>query len=546
MTEQAPLQADDLYQLEFVSDPQISPDGQRVAYVLTRIDREKNEYLSNVYVDCDGRTQQFTSGGKDASPRWSPDGGQMAFLSRRGDKAQIYLIPSDGGESVPLTELELGAGEPVWSPDSRRIAFSAAVALVPAPKDDKKDDKPAPTRVMDRASFKFDGRGYIGDRRNHLFVMDVASKEVKQIGEGDVVEGKPCWSPDGEQLAFASNRSPNWDVSLESFIYVMSTAGGEPRPVTREGAFEAPCFSPDGSRVAMVGYRDPDDVFAPPRLFSVALDGSDLRDEQGDWDGELGNAVISDMSAAEHGVALFWRADGIYFLGTERGSANVYRAVGGTVTAVSEGKHTITDFSLSEDGTMAFGCGDATHPTEIFLRRDGKTEQLTHLNAFLAERRIATPEHVTFTGVDGQPSEGWLLRPPGEGSHPLIVYIHGGPAAAHGEAFFFEYQLLAGAGFGVFFPNIHGSASYGRDYQTSINGRFGTVDYEDVLAGTEAARSRDWVDEDRIGIAGGSYGGYMSSWTLGHSDIFKAGLVERCLSNIVSFYGTSDTGWAWN
>jgi dipeptidyl aminopeptidase/acylaminoacyl peptidase len=307
----------------------------------------------------------------------------------------------------------------------------------------------------------------------------------------------------------------------------------------------APVFSPDGARIAVAGLLDPDEAFAPDRLFSIARSGK-LRDEQGAWDANLGDSIASDVVRSEN-TSLIWREDGLYFLGTERGRCNVYRTQHGIVERVTCGPQAVNGFSVARDGSVAYARADATHPAEVFLLRDGETMQLTHENdEFLQSVWVAQPEHLCFTGARDEESEGWLLQPRGEGPFPLVAYIHGGPATAHGEAFFFEYQLLAARGFGVFYPNIHGSSSYGRDYQCSILRDWGTLDYQDVLAGVDAAVARPWVDSKRLGIAGGSYGGYMTNWVMTHTDRFKAAVTERCLSNMVSFFGTTDHGWLWN
>jgi dipeptidyl aminopeptidase/acylaminoacyl peptidase len=192
---------------------------------------------------------------------------------------------------------------------------------------------------------------------------------------------------------------------------------------------------------------------------------------------------------------------------------------------------------------------ESTHPAEVCLWAGTGAKQLTHENdAFLDEVLIERPERIPYTGANGEESEGWLLVPRGHesGTHPLLTYIHGGPMAAHGESFFFEYQLLAGQGFGIWFPNIHGSGTYGRAYQLSIRGDWGNLDYQDILAGTEVAAARPWVDRQRLGVIGGSYGGYMTAWVMGHTDRFKAAVVERGLLNVVNFFGTMDAGWVWN
>lgn len=553
MAERRPLEPNDLYRLRLLSDPQIAPDGSRVAFVLKCMDGEKNEYVSNIYVvDRAGTTFQFTSGDKDSAPRWSPDGRWLAFLSGRKEKAQVHLLSTAGGESVALTDRKLGAGVPFWAPDSSAIAFAGAVSTDPEEeKEDKEQDdkkKTAKTKIVERATYKLDGAGYIGNRRRHIFAIDLATRQVDQLTQGDHHNDSPAWSPDSRHLAFSTNRSPRWDVSTEGDIYVLPRTGGEARQVTTGSTFVQPVFSPDGSRIAFLGNADPDDIFAPPRLYSTTRDGADLRDELGSWDGGLHNDVSSDVALSDEGLGLRWLERGLHFIGVERGVANIYCAQEG-VQAVTRGRHTITDYSISNDGTIALARADATHLSDVYLFTGGEFTQLTHENdAFLAEVEIREPERFTYTGANGEESDGWLLAPRGveSGKHPLLVYIHGGPQTAHGEAFFFEYQFLAGQGFGVFFPNIHGSSTYGREYQISIWRDWGNLDYQDVLAGTRAAIDRPWVDDRRLGIVGGSYGGYMTNWVLSHSDLFKAGVTERCLSNMVSFMGTSDAGWLWN
>jgi dipeptidyl aminopeptidase/acylaminoacyl peptidase len=255
------------------------------------------------------------------------------------------------------------------------------------------------------------------------------------------------------------------------------------------------------------------------------------------------------VALPDDGLGLCWREDGIYFLGTERGESNVYRARNGKVKKVTLGRHSVVDWSMADDGSIACAISDATHLAEVYLVTGGKLKQLTNENRdFLEDVHITSPERFCYGGANGEKGDAWLLPPRGHesGKHPLITYIHGGPATANGETFFFEYQFLAGQGFGVLYPNLHGSATYGRDYELSIRGDWGNIDYQDVLSVAREAATRAWVDSDRLGIIGGSYGGYMTAWVMGHTDLFKAGVTERGLVNVVSFFGSMDFGFMWD
>jgi dipeptidyl aminopeptidase/acylaminoacyl peptidase len=556
MTKRA-IQIDDLFRLKLVGDAQVSPDGKKIAYVVKEIDRDEDEYRSNIWFWECGQSRQYTSGNKDSAPRWSPDGRWLAFLSGRDKekKSQIYLLPTSGGEPRPLTEQKLGAGVPVWSPDSRRIAFAGPVPIEEEDDDEENKEGPPTARVIERAVYKNDGQGFTSDRRSHVIVVDLPegaeSATVTQITHGDFHHQAPAWSPEGTHIAFAADRDPEWDLRAMADIWIVPAEGGEPRRITDlPGQWHNPVFSPDGSHIACSGYAKLEDGESTyyPQLWTFSRAGGDGVNLLEGTDLAVGNSVSSDWSAAGED-AIAWEPDGIYFAVSERGTCNVYRSANGVPAPVTEGRRHVMDFSVS-GGTLAFTAADAVQPADVWRLEAGEAAQsgeavTAHNAELLEEICVAAPQHLTFTGTEDAAIDGWLLKPAGwtEGRRfPLIVYIHGGPVFAYGETFFHEFQTLAGAGFGVFYCNPHGSSSYGQRFQVSIMGDWGNLDYGDVMAGADRVCEEPWVDAHRLGVAGGSYGGFMVNWITSHTDRFAAACTQRSICNMVSQGGTSD--WA--
>ncbi|HLJ67296.1 MAG TPA: S9 family peptidase [Chloroflexota bacterium] len=577
------VQPDDLFRLRLVGDAQVSPDGRRIAYVVKWLDRAADEYRSCIYLweagsaEADGTpgvsaaSRQFTAGESDSTPRWSPDGRRLAFLSRRGEKQQVYLMTAGGGEAVPLTDLPLGAGTPVWSPDGRWIAFAAAVSTREEPAD---TSQAAPAHVIERAVYKTDGRGLIDDRRTHIFVIAVPPERGQrapspqpatavQITSGDFNDHAPTWSPDSMHLAFHSNRDPEWDLQARSDIWIVprdaDPAHTCPRRVTDgHGLWISPVFSPDGSRIAFIGFARQEGALSTyfTQLWTVSRSGGEQRNLLNGIDIAVGDSLSGDWSTAGD-EALVWREEGIYFLASERGSSTVYRWQEGLQAITPPprlpdhaGRH-VMDFSVG-GGMVAYTVADTTHPAEVAIRpadAASPEERVTpvsgHNDAYLSEKRLVRPERISFRGADGASIDGWVMKPVDcvEGQrYPVIVYIHGGPVAAYGETFFHEFQVLAGAGFGVFYCNPHGGSSYGQAFQVSINGGWGTLDYQDMMAAVDRVTALSWVDDRRLGVAGGSYGGFLTNWLISHTDRFAAACTERSICNHVSQGGTSD--WA--
>jgi dipeptidyl aminopeptidase/acylaminoacyl peptidase len=570
---------EDVYELTGVLDPRVSPDGGRVAYVVWRIDREANEYRSAVWiaaVDPDrAEPRRLTSGLKrDGSPRWSPDGTRLAFVSNReyeregsessvgevggspqatakkkNTAGQLYVLSLSGGEPVRLTDCRADVGEPAWSPDGSRIAFTSRV---PDPAYDEEDDRKRPPRRFTRLQFKLDSVGWTGDRRQHVFVVAAdGSAAPTQLTDGDFEDDGPAWSPDGERIAFASAREEDWDVSTVRDLYVVPAGGGEPERLTEGGGYsEHPSWSPDGGRIA---YQHTPGVFDEPRHTQVAV--LEVASASAPSSGDV--RVLTDSLDRNCGPypsirEPVWDGDDVVFGVEDGGNTHVYRVPAdgsGKPELVVGGELQVTGYDVAS-GRLVHTLTTPTQLSELFVGE----RRVTSVGRELVDRReVIAPERFTATSEDGTEVDAWIMRPAGfeEGKrYPTLLNIHGGPFTQYGNRFFDEFQVYAGAGYVVVFANPRGSSGYSEAWGRAIRGPvaegpgWGTRDYEDLMAVVdEAVRRFDFVDPERLGVMGGSYGGYMTSWMLGHTDRFKAACSERSCNNFLLEGGSADIGW---
>jgi dipeptidyl aminopeptidase/acylaminoacyl peptidase len=545
------MQPEDVYQLTGVGDPRLRPGGEDVAYVVWSIDEEANEYRQSIWLatlDGSEPPRRFTTGRNDAQPRWSPDGTRLAFVAKRGDeksKRQLYVMRADGGEPECLTELKDDVGEPVWSPDGKRIAFSARV---PDDAYDEEDERKRPPRRFKRLLFKLDSVGWTGDRRRHIFVVAAdGSAPATQITDGDYEDSRPAWTPDGEKIAFSSSRSENWDTELLGDIYVVPAEGGEPKRLTPgDGNHYAGSYSPDGTLLAVKW--DPGG-FDFPRNPQIAVVDAETGEDRRILTASLDRTCDPYPEIREP----IWDGDAIVFAIEDRGNVHVYRvaASGGDPELLAGGDIVLSGYDYL-DGRLVRTGSTAPNLSELYAGE----KQLTHVGRdFGSGRELVTPERFTAISKDGTEVEAWIARPAGceEGTkYPALLNIHGGPFTQYGNGFFDETQVYAGGGYAVVYSNPRGSSGYSEEWGRAIMGPgelgpgWGSVDYEDLLAVVETAVDRfDFVDGERLGVLGGSYGGYMTSWIVGHTNRFKAALSERAVNNLVSMYGSSDVGWVF-
>jgi dipeptidyl aminopeptidase/acylaminoacyl peptidase len=545
----------DITRITFVSDPQLSPDGRRVAFVATTLSEEKDEYLSNVWVvdTSGGEPRRFTAGPKrDLSPRWSPDGSRLAFVSEREPKKkpQLYVMPADGGEPSRLTDLKQGAGNPVWSPDGTRLAFVSRVGGWEEPEDEEEKKQSKPARVISAMKYKINGEGFIYDRRPHIFVVSADGGEPQQITDGDFADGSPTWSPDGGLIAFTSARHDDRDYDNASDVFVVPSQGGEPRRVTdTAGPVAQPRFSPDGRTIAYLGHRHLNEAARNTRVFTVPVGGPG---------GEAPTCLTSGLDRTCQPffgeVGPFWSADGatLTFAIEDQGDIPVYRVrADGSAPPqrIIDGERQVTGLSASRDGKLiAFTATSPVSPAELFVcNADGTGErQLTDRNrGWKAEVALGRPERFRYERA-GYTLDCWVIKPFGfepEKRYPALLNVHGGPATQYGHNFFDEFQVYAGAGYVVIYTNPRGSQGYGEDFTRAVIEDWGGGDYHDVMAGVDCAlRNCDFIDPERLGVMGGSYGGFMTSWIVGHTDRFKAACSERALNTHYSMFGSSDIG----
>ena len=585
-----PITAEDLFALRLVSDPQPSPDGQHVAYVLTRLDEEADDYKSAIWLvpTAGGDPVQLTSGtARDTTPRWSPDGTRIAFVSNRAGewakgvrkaeanesaekpkgkkrqekkdekpKGQVWTIRVGGGEAQQLTRQEHGASAPVWSPDGGTIAFLSATepegepdVAVPVPK------PVADERIVTRVRYRYDGRGWI-ERYEHVWTIPADGGEATQVTFGDADDSDHTWSPDGRTIVFVGNRTAERDGDPRSLVYSVPAAGGQVRCLTEGNySFESPSFSPDGTRLALLGTDDPVARRAKnDRLWTVPAGGGEPNSHTADWDRSFSDLGMSDVYVANE-TRPVWSPDGtaVYALAADRGTVHVHRVdlASGEVTRITDGSRRVIAFDIAgPERALIFAAGDSSHPFELVVADEqGQDERpLTeHNRAFLEEVCLSPAEEIAFRSqADDLDLQGWVIKPHGfrEGvRYPLIVQIHGGPHQQYGQAMFHEMQLMAARGYVVAYSNPRGSAGYGEEFCYCTRGRWGESDAPDIHGLVDHVLSLGFVDEGRVGVTGGSYGGYLTNWLVGHSDRFKAAATQRSVVNFYSMIGTSDIGF---
>ena len=539
---------DDYFKFQDVSDVQISPRGQKIAFVKTEyvpvegkgteLKRAHDIYLLTL---SDNQIHRLTTHEKGASnPLWSPDGRYLAFIASRTKDNQIWVLDMElGGEAYALTDWEPGIKEFGWSPDSKRIAF---VSIDPKPdKDKEQKPKKDDPYVITRTKFLYDGEGYFGDPRefSHIWVLSLDDpKNPKKITDGNFDDEDIQWSPDGTQIAFVSNRTGDDDNNDNEVIWVVASPGGEVKQLTKNpGVDNSPRWSPDGKFIAYIGNTDPNHLYTYDDLWVIPSQGGEPRCLTSDFDREV--------------TAFSWSPDSqfIYSRVPDKAREHLYRisVQKATRTSVIGGERRVNEFKLSKDNEFfAFISEDNDHPVDLFTASlDGKViQQRTHLNQKLMDDLlIGQTEKVEFKNPDGQTVEGFVIKPPDfdpQKKYPLILKIHGGPQGTDGNYFYAEGQWYAANGYIVLLVNYRGSSDYGEAWQGAIAKNWYVKEYDDLMAAVDFMCQKEYVDPKKLCVTGVSYGGIMTNWIVGHTNRFAAAVSERSTVDNFSCYGVDD------
>lgn len=562
MTELRGIVAEDLFELSSVADPRISPDGTKVAFVKTSISKEKNEYVSNIFIlELSSRkVSQWTFGeSRNTSPRWSPDGSELAFVSTRSGKNQIYVMNVNGGEAKECTKVTNGASNPVWSPDGTKIYFSAAVKKdEPLIKAEEKEDKKElePLEVV-KMKYKSDSSGFFKGHYQQVAVVNLETLETELITNDEVHHSLHAVTPEGNSLLIGADYAEDIDFSFKHDLYLLNLDTKEKQLLTNEkGGFYNASFSPSGRYISIVGSEREFENATLSKIYLYDLQEKTFQCLSSEWNIPVGDFVAADFQQGSVTPSPLWNKEenGFYFTASNLGSVNVFFSdLAGNLKQVTNESAHVYGLTISSEGKAVATISYTTDPSELYevSLTEGTVNKVTDINGeFLTNIELSKPEPIEFKGANGWTVHGWIMKPVGyqEGEkYPLILEIHGGPHTLYANTYFHEFQTLAANGNVVLFVNPRGSHGYGQEFVDAVRGDYGGNDYNDLMAAVEyAVDNFEYVDSERLGVTGGSYGGFMTNWIVGHTDRFKAAVTQRSISNWISFYGVSDIGYYFN
>jgi len=545
---------EDVFNLELVNDPQVSPDGKRVIYVRTSMDIMKDQPRANLWIiNADGTEHRpvLSSRQSFSSPRWSPDGKRLAYISGAEGSPQMYVRWMDTGQTALITNLPKGPGSLTWSPDGQWIAFTMFVPkekepLAKAPAKPEGAEWAPPVKVIDSMIYRADGEGFLESGFTHVFVVPAEGGTPRQLTQGDFDQGgRLAWTPDSRQIVFAANRNADWEYDpAESEVFSIAVATGDLKQLTsRNGPDFGATVSPDGRHIAYVGFDDREQGYQVSHLYLMNADGSEARQWLTELDRDVDNVR---WDGAGRGVYFQYDDHGVRKIGYA-GLDGRMRVVADNVGGNDLGRpYTSGGYTVAANDTLAFTINTPKRPAELAVSSGrGTARQLTHLNEDLFGRKtLGDVRKITWkSSHDGREIEGWVVSPPdfdGAKKYPLILEIHGGPFAAYGPNYSTEVQLFAAAGYIVLYANPRGSTSYGEEFGNLIHHAYPGNDYDDLMSGVDAVIAEGNVDADNLFVTGGSGGGVLTAWIVGTTQRFRAAVVAKPVINWTSFVLTAD------
>jgi dipeptidyl aminopeptidase/acylaminoacyl peptidase len=594
----------DLFGFVWVGDPQISPDGSRVAFVRVTVNEKKDGYSTSIWAvsPASGETHQLTTGPRDSSPRWSPDGRYLAFVrvtekDGRPDLPQLFMLSLAGGDSFQFTKVTRGAGQPQWSPDGKMIAFvnsanpedlakekenqegtpnpapatapqsaaSPAPTAQPSPANAKKpeDKRESDVRVITRAVYRANGAGYLDLKHpQHIWVVTAprnAEEKVtpRQLTTGRFDDDNVTWAKDGSRIYYVADTldEPYYE-SPQTNIFSVQVSGGQRVKLTsfemNTGGF---ALSPNGQQIAFIAQTSkPINSYTQPDLWVLDLaPDAKPRNLTGAFDYDVGSGVGGDNAPprAGGGNVPIWSANGLSLIEVyaKEGQANLgsFSVSGGLRTEITQGDQAVQTFRSNHGGLeMVYTVSTPTRIGDLFWmdKPGGRAKQLTHLNDELFGRlNLTEPESIWYKSFDGKRVHAWIQKPPNFDpgkKYPLILNIHGGPHAAYGFAFDHEFQWMAAKGYVVLYPNPRGSTSYGQEFGNIIQYHYPGDDYKDLMAGVDEVIRRGYIDTNKLGVTGGSGGGLLTNWTIGQTTRFAAAVSQRDIASWSDWWYTAD------